>query len=57
MLEKQLATRKRAVDQKQQLADAKCKVAAMQDEVIKLQKPCENIPEASSHQEEHNNYR
>ena len=57
MLEKQLATRQRAVDQKQQLADANCKVAAMQEEVIKLQKACGNIPEASSHQEEHNNYR
>jgi len=65
-LNAQLATNQRAAAQAKKLADAKCKLAAMQAEVEKLQKACEDtqelhhqtslhtLPGTSHHTEAHN---
>ena len=48
----QLATKQRALDQANKLAEAKRKLTAMQEEVANLQKAYEETPGGSSQQQE-----
>ncbi|KAG2565998.1 hypothetical protein PVAP13_7NG157917 [Panicum virgatum] len=48
ILNAQLATKKRAADQAKKLVEAKRKLAAMQAEVEKLQKACEDTQQPST---------
>jgi hypothetical protein len=55
--EKQLATKQRALDQANKLAEAKRKLMAMQEEVANLQKAYEETPGGSSQQQENHSFR
>ena len=50
-IEAQLATKKRAMDQANKLAEARCRLAEMEAEVENLQRAYQEMPEGSSQQE------